>query len=75
MIRSLKPNPISGLQEWWRIWDFMSNYPESTHMFTWLLDDVGVPASLREIDGWGIHTYKWINSTGDAHFVRYYYKS
>lgn len=75
MIRSLKPNPVDGLQAWWRIWDFMSEYPESTHMMSWLLDDVGIPASYREIDGWGIHTYKWIATNGDATFVRYYYKS
>jgi catalase len=53
----------------------MSEYPESTHMMSWLLDDVGIPASYREIDGWGIHTYKWIATNGDATFVRYYYKS
>jgi len=62
MIRSLKPNPINGVQEWWRIYDFFSNYPESVHMFTWLLDDVGIPKSYRELDGWGIHTFKWINT-------------
>jgi len=44
-------------------------------MFTWVLDDVGIPASYREVDGHGIHTYKWINSTGHAHFVRYYFES
>lgn len=44
-------------------------------MFTWLLDDVGIPNSYRELDGWGIHTYKWINSEGAATFVRYYYES
>lgn len=44
-------------------------------MFTWLLDDVGIPASYREVDGWGIHTYKWVNADGKVHFVRYYYVS
>eukprot|EP00992_Anisonema_acinus_P013049 TRINITY_DN8524_c0_g1_i1.p1 TRINITY_DN8524_c0_g1~~TRINITY_DN8524_c0_g1_i1.p1 ORF type:complete len:504 (+),score=95.68 TRINITY_DN8524_c0_g1_i1:46-1557(+) len=75
MIRALKPNPVSGVQEWWRIWDYFSHFPESTHMFTWLMDDVGVPTSYRHVDGWGIHTYKWINTAGKETWVRYYYKS
>lgn len=75
MIRSLKPNPVTGVQEWWRIWDFFSNFPESTHMFTFVLDDEGIPASYREMDGFGIHTYKWINKLGKEHLVRYHWKS
>jgi len=75
MIRSLKPNPKTGVQEWWRIWDFFSNYPESTHMFTWLMDDVGIPFSYRHLDGWGVHTYKWISKEGKETWVRYYYAS
>lgn len=60
MIRSLKPNPVTGQQQWWRIMDFFSNYPESTHMFTWLLHDDGIPKSYRTVNGWGVHTYVWI---------------
>lgn len=44
-------------------------------MFSWLLDDVGIPASYREVDGWGMHTYKWVNRSGHETFVRYYWKS
>ena len=44
-------------------------------MFSWLLDDVGIPASYAELDGWGIHTYKWINKEGKTTLVRYYYAS
>lgn len=44
-------------------------------MFSWLLDDVGIPASYREVDGWGIHTYKWVNEAGNSTYVRYYWKS
>jgi len=40
-----------------------------------LMDDVGIPASYRTEDGWGIHTYKWINAAGKETWVRYYYQS
>jgi len=75
MIRSLKPNPVSGVQEWWRIWDYFSHYPESVHMFTWLLDDVGIPLSYRHMNGWGVHTYKWINQNSDTKLIRYFWES
>lgn len=41
MVRSLKPNPVSHIQENWRILDFFSHHPESLHMFTHLIDDIG----------------------------------
>jgi len=75
MIRSLKPNPKNGQQEWWRIWDYFSNFPESTHMFSWLMDDVGIPAGYNFLDGWGVHTFKWISASGKETWVRYYYQS
>eukprot|EP01062_Namystynia_karyoxenos_P016440 TRINITY_DN15_c0_g1_i4.p1 TRINITY_DN15_c0_g1~~TRINITY_DN15_c0_g1_i4.p1 ORF type:complete len:573 (+),score=251.19 TRINITY_DN15_c0_g1_i4:93-1721(+) len=75
MIRALKPNPLRGVQEWWRIWDYFSNYPESLHMFSWLMDDAGIPANYRQLPGWGIHTFKWINAAGKSTWVRYVYKS
>jgi len=75
MIRSLKPNPKTGIQEWWRIWDYFSHYPESVHMFSWLLSDIGIPMNYRTMDGWGIHTYKWISQDNNQTLVRYYWKS
>lgn len=71
MIHSLKPNPVNNQQEWWRIWDFFSSHPESLHMFTHLLDDIGIPADYRHMDGHGVHTYKWISKAGVEWFVKY----
>jgi len=75
MVHSLKPNPINNQQEWWRIWDFFSSHPESMSMFTFLLDDIGIPTDFRHMDGAGVHTYKWISSSGDEHFVKYWWIS
>jgi len=75
MVHSLKPNPITNNQEWFRIWDFFSTHPESMHMFTHLLDDIGIPANFRQMDGSGVHTFKWINSTGYEKFVKYHWKT
>jgi len=71
MVHSLKFNPVNNQQEWWRIWDFFSHHPESMHMFTFLLDDMGIPTDYRHMDGAGVHTYRWISSSGEENFVKY----
>jgi len=75
MIHALKPNPVTDQQEWWRIWDFFSSHPESMNMFSHLLDDIGIPADYRHMDGWGVHTFKWISAKGVEKYVKYYWQS
>jgi catalase len=57
LAKQIHHDTISGLQEWWRILDFFSFHPESAHIFTWLLDDVGIPQDYRHMDGFGVHTF------------------
>jgi catalase len=73
MVHALKPNPVSNRQEWWRIWDFFSHFPESVHMWTWVLADVGIPRDYRHMNGFGVHTFKWINRAGDWVYVKYHF--
>eukprot|EP00029_Vermamoeba_vermiformis_P008104 TRINITY_DN369_c0_g1_i1.p1 TRINITY_DN369_c0_g1~~TRINITY_DN369_c0_g1_i1.p1 ORF type:complete len:585 (+),score=186.13 TRINITY_DN369_c0_g1_i1:133-1887(+) len=75
MVHALKPNPRNNQQEWWRIWDFFSYHPECMHMFTWLLDDVGIPRDYRHMDGFGVHTYTWINRESQNVLVKYHWVS
>lgn len=75
MVHSLKPSPYTNVQEPSRYWDFMTLSPESTHMLTWLFSDLGTPASYREMDGFGVHAFKWINREGRVQYVKYHWKS
>ncbi|NIK71120.1 catalase [Paenibacillus sp. BK720] len=75
MVHSLKPSPRTNIQEPERYWDFMALSPESTHMLTWLFSDDGTPASYREMDGFGVHAFKWINEQGNVTYVKYHWKS
>jgi len=75
MVRAFKPNPKTGNQEWWRVLDFFSNFPESLHALTFLLDDIGIPLSYRHIHGWGIHTFKMINDAGNETFIRWFFEA
>lgn len=75
MVHSLKPSPRTNIQEPARYWDFMTLSPESTHMLTWVFSDDGTPASYREMDGFGVHAFKWINGQGKVTYVKYHWKS
>ncbi|GAB2520458.1 catalase [Paramicrobacterium agarici] len=56
-------------------WDFWTNSPESAHQVTWVLGDRGLPASWRTMDGFGSHTYQWINAEGERFWVKYHFKT
>ena len=75
LVHSLKPSPVTNVQESNRFFDFFGASPETTHMTTFLFSDQGTPASFREMDGFGVNTFKWVNAAGDAHYVKYRWKS
>ncbi len=75
MVHSLKPSPVTNKQDPNRFFDFFSHVPESTHMLTWLYSDYGIPANLRQTDGWGVHAYKLINAKGEVSYVKFHWKT
>ncbi len=75
MVHSLKPSPIDNMQDPNRVFDFMSQDPASTHMLTQVYSDLGTPASYREMDGFGVHAYKFINAKGETTYVKFHWKS
>jgi catalase len=74
MVHSLKPDPITNRQDGGRVFDFMSNTPESTHMLTFLFSPWGIPANYRQMQGSGVNTYKWVNAAGEAVLVKYHWE-
>ncbi len=74
-VHSQKPDPFSHRQEPDNVWDFFSHSPEATHQFTWLHGDRGIPATLRHMDGFGSHTYQWVNATGERFWVKFHFKT
>ena len=73
VIHSLKPDPITFRQEPNRIFDFMSQTPESMHMLTHLFSPRGIPASYRHMEGFGVNTYKMVNADGGTVLVKYHF--
>jgi len=75
MVHSLKPSPVDNMQDPNRVFDFMSQDPASTHMLTQVYSDLGTPASYREMDGFGVHAYKFINAKGEVYYVKFNWRS
>ncbi|ALZ74836.1 catalase [Rheinheimera sp. F8] len=75
MVHSLKPSPVDNMQDPNRVFDFMSQDPASTHMLTQVYSDLGTPASYREMDGFGVHAFKFINAKGETTYVKFHWKS
>jgi len=73
VIHSLKPDPVTFRQEPNRIFDFMSQTPESMHMLTHLFSPRGIPASYRHMEGFGVNTYKMVNPDGETVLVKYHF--
>ncbi|HEX7477919.1 MAG TPA: catalase [Polyangiales bacterium] len=55
-------------------WDFVSLLPESTHMLLWAMSDRAIPRSLRMIEGFGIHTFRFVSAKGKSTFVKFHWK-
>jgi len=74
-IHSQKRLPGSHLRDHDMQWDFWTLSPESAHQVTWLMGDRGLPSSWRHMDGFGSHTYQWINAAGERFWVKYHFKT
>ncbi len=72
-IRSQKRRGGSGLRDNHMQWDFWTLNPESAHQVTYLMGDRGIPKSYRHMNGYGSHTYLWINAAGAKHWVKYHF--
>ncbi|WP_448317190.1 catalase [Streptomyces sp. CO7] len=73
VIHALKPDPVTFVQQPRRIFDFMSQTPESMHMLVNLFSPRGIPADYRHQQGFGVNTYKWVNQQGETKLVKYHW--
>ena len=78
LIHAVKPEPHNEMPQAStahdNFWDFVSLMPESMHMIMWLLSDRTIPRSYRMMQGFGVHTYRFVNDQGKARFVKFHWK-
>ncbi len=77
-VHAVKPEPHNemptGGSAHDTFWDFVSLVPESAHMVVWAMSDRAIPRSLRMMEGFGVHTFRLINTEGKASFVKFHWK-
>lgn len=74
-IHTQKRDPLTHLRSNNAAWDFWSLNPESLHQVTILMSDRGIPANLRQMNGYGSHTYSFINQKNQRCWVKFHFKS
>lgn len=55
-------------------WDFISLTPESMHMIMWVMSDRAIPRSFRFMEGFGVHTFRFVNARDESTFVKFHWK-
>lgn len=78
LVHAVKPEPHHEMPQAASahdtFWDFISLMPESMHMIMWVMSDRAIPRSLRMMEGFGVHTFRFINEAGESHFVKFHWK-
>lgn len=74
-IHTQKRDPRTHLRSNNAAWDFWTLCPESLHQVTILMSDRGIPASYRNVNGYGSHTYSLINDKGERFWVKFHFKT
>eukprot|EP01111_Echinosteliopsis_oligospora_P019121 TRINITY_DN9078_c0_g1_i4.p1 TRINITY_DN9078_c0_g1~~TRINITY_DN9078_c0_g1_i4.p1 ORF type:complete len:555 (-),score=147.14 TRINITY_DN9078_c0_g1_i4:90-1754(-) len=74
VIRTQQRNPQNFMINYDAMFDWMSLVPESMLCNTWFWSDHGTPYGWRYMDAFPCHTFKWVNASGEAHYVKYKFK-
>jgi len=78
LVHAVKPEPHNEIPQAASahdtFWDFISLMPESMHMVMWIMSDRAIPRSLRMMEGFGVHTFRFINNKNESHFVKFHWK-
>src|ERR1044072_9367081 len=76
LVHAVKPEPHNempqGASAHDNFWDFVSLQPETAHMVMWVMSDRAIPRSYRMMEGFGVHTFRFINEKGKARFVKFH---
>ncbi|WKL56025.1 catalase [Asticcacaulis sp. ZE23SCel15] len=74
-IRTQKRHPRTNLRSPTAMWDFWSLSPESLHQVTILMSDRGIPVDPTHMNGYGSHTYSFINAQNERFWVKFHFKT
>ena len=72
---AVKRDPRTNLRSAKNNWDFWTSLPEALHQVTITMSERGIPASYREMNGYGSHTYSFINAKNERIWVKFHLKT
>jgi catalase len=77
LVHAVKPEPHHQMPQAASahdtFWDFVSLMPESTHMLMWVMSDRAIPRSYATMQGFGVHSYRFVNAAGESVFVKFHW--
>ncbi|WP_281233190.1 catalase [Flavobacterium gelatinilyticum] len=78
LVHAVKPEPHNEMPQAASahdtFWDFISLMPESMHMIMWVMSDRAIPRSYRMMEGFGVHTFRFVNAEEQSVFVKFHWK-
>ena len=78
LIHAVKPEPNNEIPQAQSahdtFYDFASLTPEISAMLMWVMSDRSLPRSFATMEGFGIHSFRWVNAAGKSVFVKYHFK-
>lgn len=77
-VHAVKPEPHNEIPQAQSahdtLWDFVAEQPETLHAIIWLMSDRALPRSYRMMQGFGVHTFRFVNAEGRGTFVKFHWK-
>ena len=78
LVHAVKPEPDRGFPQaqsaHTNFWDFITLTPESMHMIMWIMSDRAIPRSFRFMEGFGVHTFRFLDKKDRSTFVKFHWK-
>ncbi|KAF2853958.1 catalase-domain-containing protein [Plenodomus tracheiphilus IPT5] len=79
LIHAVKPRPDNEIPQAATAhdsaWDFFSQQPSSLHTLFWAMSGHGTPRSFRHMDGWGVHTFRFVTEEGKTKLVKFRFRT
>jgi catalase len=78
LVHAVKPEPDNEIPQAQSahdtFWDFVALQPETLHTIMWHMSDRALPRSFRMMQGFGVHTFRFVNTDGAGTFVKFHWK-
>jgi catalase len=79
LVHAIKPQPQNempqGATAHDSAYDFFSQQPSALNTLLWFMAGHGIPRSFRHVDGFGVHTYRFVTNNGTSKLVKIHWRT